>query len=198
MLNEIIVKPLRLIAKRIFSGASLYSIEKLIGSKEGVPVLNIKDIMENQIITDNLSLFSLEDFKNRERYMVYSGDVLLTCRGTQFKIAVVPENLKQAIITANLIAVRLTNGMLPMFLATYLKTKEAQRLLLAKTSSSRIQLVLNVSDVGEMDIPVPPLSLQEKIVNLANVAEEQYRLNIESANLIKRITNQIVINMLIK
>lgn len=200
MLNEIHVKPLKLLATKIFSGAPLYNTAKLNRNSEekGIPILNIKDIMDNQIEIGNLEKFSMESFKNAERYLAYPGDALITCRGTQLKIAVVPENLERLLITANLIAVRLGNEMLPIFLAAYLKTKEGQRSLLVNTASSTMQLVLNVSDIGEINVPVPPLSLQKKIVNLTKAAEEQYRLSIELANLRSTIINQVVTDILNK
>jgi len=198
MQNNVPTNPLKSLATKIFSGAPLYSISKLTKSENGVPVINIKDIVDGQISINNLSLFSIENFKNVERYLVYPGDVLITCRGTQLKIAVVPENLERLLITANLIAVRLGNEMLPICLAAYLKTKEGQRTLLANTASSTMQLVLNVSDIGEINVPVPPLSLQEKIVGLMNTAEEQYRINIELANLRNMIINQVITDILNK
>lgn len=196
MQNNVPTNPLKSLATKIFSGASLYSISKLTKSENGIPVINIKDIMDGQISIKNLSLFSIENFKNVERYLVYPGDVLITCRGTQLKIAVVPENLKRSLITANLIAVRLGNEMLPIFLAAYFKTREGQRTLLASTASSTMQLVLNVSDIGEINVPAPPLSLQKKIVSLSNAAEEHYRISIETAELRRMIANQIIVDIL--
>ncbi len=191
-----ILKSLKLITKKIFGGAPLYSIAKLIEDEKGISVINIKDITDDEVKIDNLKRFSLNNFKNAEHYIVYPDDIIITCRGTQLKIAVIQSNLSKAIITSNLIAIRLTNELLPIFLATYLKTKEGQRTLLSNIASSTMQLVLNLSTIGEINIPVPSLALQKKIANLANIAKEQYRLNIESANLRKEITNQIITDML--
>ena len=192
------IKPLKLLSTKIFSGAPLYSVTKLIENADGVPLLNIKDIIDGQIAINNCSLFSLANFKNAERYLVYPGDVLITCRGTQLKIAVVPVDIKKSLITTNLIAVRLTNQISPIFLAAYLKTTEGQKALLANTASSTMQFALNVSDINEIDVPVPPLSLQEKIVNLADNAEEQCRLGAEIANLRQAVVNQVIIDVLAK
>lgn len=86
--------------------------------------------------------------------------------------------------------------MLPIFLAAYFKTREGQRTLLASTASSTMQLVLNVSDIGEINVPAPPLSLQKKIVSLSNAAEEHYRISIETAELRRMIANQIIVDIL--
>lgn len=191
-----ILKSLKSVAEKIFSGAPLYSIVKLIEDENGIPVINIRDIADDGIKINNLKKFSLGNFKNAEHYIVYSDDIIITCRGTQLKIAVVPDNLPKAIITSNLIDIRLTNELLPVYLAAYLKTKEGQKALLANIASSTMQLVLNVSIVGELNIPIPPLAVQEKIVNFISIAEEQYRLSIESANLRKTVTHQIITEMI--
>jgi len=196
--DDISYAPLKELAKEIFSGAPIYNIEKFSNSPDGIPLINIKDIVDGQIEFSNLSYLDPETINKPERFTVYPGNVIVTCRGTQLKIALVPDAIKKAIITANLIAIRVKEGLSPLFLTAYLKTKKGQRALLTNATSTNVQLVLNVSDVGEVIIPVPPISLQEKIANLANVAEEQYRLSIESANLYRTITNQVIIDALNK
>lgn len=190
------LKPLKSLTENIFSGAPLYSTTSLIEGQDGVPLINIKNIAKGYIETESLQLYPWNELKNAERYFVYPQDVLITCRGTQLKIAVVPESLKKALITANIIAVRLRSEILPVFLSTYLKTPEGQKALFSHVASSTMQLLLNVSDIEELFVPVPPLSMQEEIVNLAQISDEQYRLNIETANLRRKITNQIVIDIL--
>ena len=197
-MNDIPTKPLKSIVEKIFPEAPLYSVAKLTESVQGIPILNIKDIVNGQIIRDSLRLFSLDNFKNATRYMAHPGDVLITCRGTQLKVTVVPENIKQILITSNLIAIRLNEELLPIYLAAYFKTKDGQRVLLSNATSSTLQLVLNVSDIEKVNIPVPALSLQGKIIDLFNTTEEQYRVSIESANMRRAITEQVITEMLKK
>jgi len=189
--NILTFKPLKSLATKIFSGAPLYSISKLQENINGLPVVNIKDINDGQILTESLRVFSIKDFKNAEHYMVYPEDVLLTCRGAQIKTAVVSTNIEKLLITSNIISIRLSKQILPKFLVAYLNTQQGQRALLANATST-VQLTLTVSDLGKTIIPVPPLSLQEKIVNLFNAVEEQYRLNLEAVNLRKAIANQTI------
>ena len=196
MRTEIAVKSLGSLAVKIFAGAPLYSIAKLSVKEEGVPLLNIKDVKEGRIVINNPSFVSLNNFKNAGHYLVQPGDVLVTCRGTQLKVAVVPDNLKSAMITANIIALRLNKQVLPGFVAAYFRTDSGQKDLLSNVASVSAQIVLNVADIAKTNIPVPPLALQEQIVKLTDIAEEQYRLNIEMANLNRKIANQVLIDML--
>ncbi|MBI5026672.1 MAG: restriction endonuclease subunit S, partial [Nitrospirae bacterium] len=181
MKNAFPIKLLRTLAREIFAGVSLYNIHEYKGT-ETLPTINIKDIFDGQINEANLSHIHTINLKNIKKSMVLPYDVIITSRGTQLKIAAIPNSLNQAVITSNLIAIRLGEQMLPGFLAAYLKSTVGQQALLSRATSSTTQLVLTISQIEEMKVPVPPLSLQEKIANFANAVEEQYRLSIESAN----------------
>lgn len=196
MNNAFILKPLRTVAKEIFFGIPFYNVHEVKRESESIPIINIKDIADGWVLESNLSYVSTTNLKKVERNTVLPDDILITCRGTQLKIATIPNSLKQAVITSNLIAVRLGEQMLPGFLAAYLKSPIGQQALLSRATSSTTQLVLTISQIEEMKVPVPPLSLQAKIANFANAAAEQYRLSIESANLRRMISNQIIIDML--
>lgn len=192
MLDNIKMKPLKT-AARIFSGASIYGTVRLEESEGGIPVINIKDINNGRIEYENLPLFDLNNFRNAGNYIVSPGDVILSCRGTQLKSAVVPK-YKKFFITANLIAIRPGEEILPEFLATYFNTRQGQKAVLAKIPFTTV-FNLTVNTLREIEIPVPPLSVQEKIVTLAKYAEEQYHLTLQIANLRKILANQLITNM---
>jgi restriction endonuclease S subunit len=59
-----------------------------------------------------------------------------------------------------------------------------------------MQIVLNVSNLGDIEIPVPPMDLQKKIIDLIGSTEEQYQLNIKIADTYKTISNQLLEDML--
>lgn len=185
-------KLLKQVSEKIFLGAPLYSIMKLPKSKTGIPLINIKDIIEDNIQTEGITRFDCKQFRNSERYVVVPGDIIIACRGTQLKIAVVPNYFNKALITSNLIAMRLKNDVLPLYLATYLRSAQGQKKLLSQIYSSGISIMLKISDLEEIKSPVPQLLLQKKISVLANTAERYYRSSIESANLCKRITAQLI------
>jgi len=198
MHSDINIKPLKVLAKKIFAGAPIYSIAKLQQSSTGVPTLNIKNISDGKVSLESSSRLSIESFKTAERYMVFPGDVLLACRGTQLKVVIIPKDVERLLITSNLIAIRLSEDISPAFLAAYLRSQKGQRALLSRATSSVIQLVLNVSDVQDIEVPVPPLSLQEKIANISAYANEQYRISLETAQLRKNISDQVITELLNK
>lgn len=186
------LKSLKSLSKEIFSGLPLYGIERMGADSKGVSLINIKDISDGTIRIGDCRKLSLGDFKNASKYLVFPKDVVVTCRGSLLKAAVVPSDINQALITSNLIAIRLGESLLPEFLSIYLNIKEGQKKLLANATSSDLRLVLSVPNVEEFEVPVLPVAVQKQILDLASCSAEQYRLNLEAALTIKQITEQII------
>jgi restriction endonuclease S subunit len=182
----------------IFSGAPLYSVPPSNkGIVSGLPLINIKDIVVDQVDWRNLLIIPLDEIRKPERFYVESGDVLITCRGTQFKVAVIPEKIPCGLITANLIAIRPNHNQLSsVYLAAYLRSKDGERELLARRTSQTAQIVLSVSNIEELRIPLPPLSVQEKIARAVETLDEEYRLNQAAVELNRRIRSQIIVDLL--
>ena len=189
---------LRSVTNSIFGGAPLYSIKvSEEGVVSGLPLINIRDIADDQINWKNLFVIPLDDIRKPERFYIEPGDVLITCRGTQFKVAVVPEKLSCGIITANLIAIRPKPDQLSsIYLAAYLRSKDGERELLARRTSQTAQIVLSISSVEELRIPLPPLSVQEEISQAVEALDEEYRLNQAAVELNRKIRSQIIMDLL--
>jgi len=179
------------ISKSIFSGAPIFSFNNFETTNNGISIINIKDIISNKISTDSITKYFSENIQNLKGCEVYPGDVIISCRGTQLKMAIIPNELDKAVITANLIAIRPNEKILPLFLLAYLKSNEGQKKLLSYAKSSTMQIVFNIMDIGEILVPIPEISLQKKISQLIQYADEQYHLCMESANLNHKIVNQI-------
>ncbi len=185
-------KPLKLLSKEIFSGVPLYSTEKMEERADGLPLVNIKDVAEGTIRPDTYRRLMPGEFKNLSRYLIYPKDVVVTCRGSLLKAAVITEDIGKALITSNLIAIRLGELVLPEFLAIYLNIKEGQRKILKRATSADTRLVLTVSNVEELEVPVLPINLQKQIIDLTTSSVEQYRLSLGAAVTRKKITERII------
>lgn len=186
------LKPLKLVSKDIFSGAPLYSTGKMGEDPDGLLLINIKDVADGTIRTDTCQRLAPGEFKNVSRYSVFPKDVVVTCRGSLLKAAVVPDSISKALITSNLIAIRLGDLVLPEFLAIYLNIKEGQKKILTSATSADLRLVLTVSNVEEFEVPVLPINLQKQIIDLTAASAEQYRLSLDVAVTRKKITERIV------
>ncbi len=182
------------LADKIFQGIS-HSVRTKSGDDESsIPIINVKDIVDGRITDDSLDSVSIDDHKDINRYTVRTNDVVITCRGTLLKSAVVPEGFNGYLITSNLIAIRLRDNFEPLLLSTYFHDPMMQKTLLAHARSSTMQIAFTVSDIGKVEIPLIPLESQKKLSKLISAAETQYNSAIRAATLRREIAYNIALN----
>jgi restriction endonuclease S subunit len=131
-----------------------------------------------------------------QKYTVRADDIVLTCRGTQLKIANVTPESAGALISANLIAIRPGPMLLPAVLLAFLQSSATQKLLLQRAQSSTSSISLTTKSVTELPIPVPPLPVQEQIAELVIAAEESYAVAIRAAEQRRAVAHRVAFELL--
>ena len=145
-----------------------------------VLLVNVRDLVDGGVATPEQTV-PYGDGKRLSQYQVRAGDVLVAGRGTQPKVALVPEGFGEAVISSNLILVRLTGQLKPQVLVAYLMSPEGQAQLAVRAGASAGYLALTARALGELAVPVPPMEAQERLACLFDASERQYRLAISSA-----------------
>lgn len=195
MLTRGTIKKLQLsqVAENIFQGLSpSRRRKKTNNSSRKVPVINIKDIVDGQIKVDGLGDILVDINKDIGRYTVRAADVVITCRGTVLKSAVVPANLTGCLIASNLIAIRLKEDFEPSLLSIFFQSPMGQKILLSSAKSSTMQVALTVLDIEKIKVPDIPIDHQKQLAKLVSATDQHYQIAIESANLRREIAYNIV------
>src|SRR5262249_14367176 len=109
-------KPLSEVAT-IFPGLSILQHHRQGPGGQSVPVINVGDLEAGRGV-DQLPNLVLRIGPKVDRYRVAKGDVLVTARGTQLKVASVGREAVGAIASSNLIVVRPGPDLLPGVLLT--------------------------------------------------------------------------------
>ncbi len=182
------------IAEKIFHGISPSRRTRAVASGKRIPVINVKDIVNGRINTDGIDSITVANHKDFGRYTVNVGDIAITCRGTLLKSAVVPEKLDGYLIASNLIVIRLKANFEPLLLSTYLQSPEVQKILLANSRSSTMQVAFTIADIGKIKVPVIPPETQKKLSGLIEIAENYYNSAIEAANIRREIAYRITLD----
>jgi type I restriction enzyme M protein len=169
-------KPLSQIA-RIFRG--IQPPRQSVQESHTFKIVNVSDIQDGEIVMDTLSTVSLEDPKHAEKSELRSGDVLISCRGTVLKIAVVPQNKERMVISQNLIGVRLNEGYDPYFLKSYLESPLGVQFL-QRNQRGTTMTVLLPRDIE--DIPVPDILVdkQRELVQRITQARQEFNAAIKT------------------
>lgn len=146
----------------------------------GIPVLN----------GSNLTGFALND--NSFRYVTpkkadslgkanaYRGDIVITHRGTLGQIVFIPENSKYSryVISQSQFRVKCNEKVLPEYLVYYFHTNAGQHKLLSNASQVGVPALARASTTFQtLEIDIPDVTEQRKIVDLLETIREKIELN---------------------
>ena len=110
-------------------------------------------------------------FEEMKRFEVHSGDILMSCSGTMGKTAIVPENHFPGIINQALLKLSVKPNIYNSFLKLFMDSRWFQEGLKNKTAGGAIQNVASVSILKELEIPLPSLEEQNRIVSILGTFE---------------------------
>ena len=109
------------------------------------------------------------------------GDVLITSRGTTIKIAVYKEQPGRVCVpSANINVIRTNKLLKGAYLKLFLESSVGMKMLKGLQRGSTI-VNINYKDIELLEVPVPPMEKQEKIINDYNEGLSLYIKTIHAA-----------------
>ena len=106
-----------------------------------------------------------QKFKELESFKAGAGDLLISCSGTLGKILELPKGVEVGIINQALLKIRLDDKQILNSYFVYLfNSPYMQKIILENTIGSAIQNIVSVKTLKQIQIPLPPLQTQQKIV----------------------------------
>jgi type I restriction enzyme S subunit len=141
---------------------------------DGVRLIRILDVESGHVSEDALELISPEQSTEFRRTVVRAGDLVLSVVGTIGRAFVVPRSLEGANLSRALARIQLKASLSARFLEYQFEaTSFASFVELVPAGTA--QRVLNLGDLAEYWLPVPPIPQQEAIT--AFLHEETARLD---------------------
>jgi len=134
--------------------------------KNGVPYIRVVDMKDGEILVDEVRKTTKTIANEYKRSTLKSGDLLMSIRGHVGRLAIVPEILEGANITQDTARLAPNNKCNVHYLHDCLKSVYFQRELRRYVKGVAVQGI-NLGDVKELKIPVPPLTLQEKFASIS-------------------------------
>jgi len=112
----------------------------------------------------------------REELFLRSGDVIFPNRGTRTTAIACRLDQPRLLAGAQFFMLRPNTALvLPEYLAWYLRTEEVARYFEERRKGTYVQIIQR-SDLADLEMPLPPLVVQEKIVAVATLAVEERAL----------------------
>jgi len=133
--------------------------------------------------SDALERLRLEPGPSLQGYRAQVGDVLLTGRGTLLKAALVGPETAGAVVSGNLIGIRVDPArMLPGALIAWLCTSGGQAALTARVQATSGLIALTTALVRALPVPVPSLEVQSRAAALFEATRVSYTLAVRAAD----------------
>ncbi|MGL6162422.1 restriction endonuclease subunit S [Microbulbifer sp.] len=132
--------------------------------EDGVPYVRVVDMKDGVVLVGNLRKTTSEIAKQYRRSTLKSEDVLLSIRGHVGRLAIVPPELDGANITQDTARLAANNLCLPLYLYACLETTGMQKEMQRYVRGAAVKGI-NLGDVKQLRIPVPPIEMQRSIEN---------------------------------
>jgi type I restriction enzyme S subunit len=146
-------------------GAQLHSYDYV---ETGVPLILIRNIENNEIVSENTPFITEEKARQLGRYRILPGDIVFSRVADVGRAAVAENEHSGWMISGQLLRVRLDNPSIRNdFVKFVIKTSRFKEILTAKTVGSTRDSI-NTTILGEMPIVIPSLQEQDKICKILN------------------------------
>jgi len=147
------------------------SLKKEIFVKDGYSVYE-----QSHAIYSDFSSFRYriddEKFSELKRFMVKSGDLIMSCSGTMGKFAMIPKNYEKGVINQALLKLTVKTDYDNLFIKISLETDHNQDRLLSQSAGGAIKNVVSVSQIKELGLAVPNPQEQQKIASCLSSLDE--------------------------
>lgn len=164
-----------------------------------VIVLQAKDIIQGQNVTDTENLTHIDFAGTRTASFLKKNDVLIVSRGMgvgSFRSTVFDSDNTNVIASSSLLIVRTTKEeILPEYLALYFNSAEAQSKIIESVSGSYIQSISRRKFEEDLKIPIPPLAKQKALIDLNRNIKQQEKIYERKKKLKEQIVEATIINL---
>lgn len=146
----------------------------------GIPVLNGSNLDGIALSENSFRYVTEEKADSLGKANASRGDVVITHRGTLGQISFIPQNSKYSryVISQSQFRVRCNEKLLPEYLVYYFHTRVGQHKLLANASQVGVPALARASTTFQtIEIEIPPIEEQRKIVGILETIREKIDLN---------------------
>ncbi|MCK5177574.1 MAG: restriction endonuclease subunit S [Candidatus Aenigmarchaeota archaeon] len=186
--NQIPNKTLKEVVVAVKRGLSSYYLHED-GNK--TYFINIKDVHDGKINHTTVETVCVKKTNAIEKSRIKPKDVLVTIKGSTFRAAVADESVNDFVISANLIAFKLSDEVLPEIVAAYINSSKCQKEIRA-ISAGAVQKALNLKSLMGIKIPIPDKKNQLFLEKYILLSKEHNEFVKRENELQKKINDKII------
>ena len=139
-----------------------------------VAVIQMRDLTEDKLDYRTLTTFNINGIN--ERHLVQCKDLIFRSRGKTTTATIVDRELGRAVVAAPLFIIRATSEkVLPEYLYWFINLSSSQAFLHSRATGTAM-IMIGKSALDALEIPLPNLETQARIVALADLLNKEQRL----------------------
>jgi type I restriction enzyme S subunit len=142
----------------------------------GVPIIRVNNVNNGQLQLKDILKVSPDVEEKYKRTRLKGGEVLLTLVGSTGQSFVAPKELNGWNVPRAIAVIRPKSEIGADWLNICLQSKSAQHFLDVRANTT-VQKTLNLKDVRDIPIPIPPPPIKEQIESIAVSLQKKIKLN---------------------
>jgi len=159
---------------------------------DGIPVWIMDNIQKNKFNENGCLFITEEKYTSLLSYSVEKGDILISRAGTVGKMCVATPSMSKSIIHSNIIRLSLNQSKIQPIFFTSLMEFCKDRIGRLKTGVDGSYTFMNTGILNDLEIPLPPMSLQNKFAQIVEKIEEMKQSQKLSHQEIDNLFNRII------
>ena len=161
----------------------------------GVPLLRGVNVNRGRFHDDDYVFISEADADRLLKFESFPGDVLLVHKGSLGQIGLMPERRRfdRYIMGNSMMRVRCERSkLLPEYLRYWLQSSDGQSYLLGRVSQVGVpQLQRPLTTLREAALPVPPVAMQQHVVDVLGCLEDKIEQNRRTARMLEALARAV-------
>lgn len=143
----------------------------------GTPVIPVKNIIDNKVIEDDIPRIGEEDRQRLERYSLKEGDIIFGRKGGVDRRAFIGAERAGWIQGSDCIRLRFLTNLIDSKFISYLFGTQNYKNWILQNAEGTTMPSLNQSIINRIQLVIPPLKIQRRIVEIFTSIEEKIEVN---------------------
>ena len=161
-ISDLVYEPKQEIVDGPF-GSNLKSTEYV---KKGIPLIRLQNINRNEFVNKNIKYITKEKSEQLKRHNYKNGDIVITKLGAPLgEACIIPESIPDGIIVADIVRIRIRHKWISKKFLMHNINSEKIIQQFKKYTKGTTRPRINLKQIREFNIRIPPLNEQKRIVS---------------------------------
>lgn len=161
----------------------------------GIPCVRVMDLVKDNLSTANMIRTSAEISEKFKRTILSINDIMFALRGEIGHVQLVGANLVGANLTRGIALISANKKIGSDFLLWAIRSTYVRKNILDRVNGSALQEI-PLSNLRDVDIPVPPRHEQIKIVTLLNAIENRLNIHVSKLSVVEKLKKALMQDLL--